>query len=130
MDGEITPLVSNLPTMGDHHTNGPAIKDGYIYFGLGTATNSGVVGKDNADYGWLLRKNDFHDIPCQDVILTGMNYTSPNIFSDDPTEEIQTGAYVPFGTPTSSGQIIKGRIPCSGSILRISLEGGDIELFS
>jgi hypothetical protein len=32
-DGTITALVSNLPTMGDHHTNGPVIKDGYIYFG-------------------------------------------------------------------------------------------------
>ncbi|HVG40186.1 MAG TPA: hypothetical protein VM888_01145, partial [Chitinophagaceae bacterium] len=75
-DGTITPLISNLPSIGDHHTNGPVIKDGYIYFGQGTATNSGVVGEDNADFGWLLRQKDFHDIPCKDIILKGENYTS------------------------------------------------------
>ena len=57
-EGTITPLISNLPSVGDHHTNGPVIKDGYIYFGQGVATNSAVVGKDNADFGWLLRKRD------------------------------------------------------------------------
>lgn len=130
MDGEITPLISNLPTMGDHHTNGPVIKDGYIYFGQGAATNSAIVGKDNADFGWLLRKKEFHDIPCQDVILTGENYISPNVLTEDPDDEIATGAYVAFGISTKPGQVIKGRTPCTGSILRIPLEGGNIELVS
>jgi hypothetical protein len=130
MEGEMTPMISNLPTMGDHHTNGPVIKDGYIYFGLGTATNSGVVGKDNAEFGWLLRKKEFHDIPCQDVILTGENYTSPNILTNGPNDKITTGAYVSYGTSTRAGQVIKGQIPCSGAILRLPLEGGDPELVS
>jgi hypothetical protein len=44
-DGQLTPLVSSLPSLGDHHTNGPAIgPDGSLYFSVGTATNSGVVG--------------------------------------------------------------------------------------
>jgi glucose/arabinose dehydrogenase len=81
-DGTITPLLSNLPSVGDHHTNGPVVKDGYIYFGQGTATNSGVVGEDNADFGWLKRKRDFHDIPCRDITLLGQNYTSENILGD------------------------------------------------
>jgi hypothetical protein len=51
-DGEVTPLVENLPTRGDHHTNGPEIgPEGEICFGVGTATNSGVVGVDSAQYG-------------------------------------------------------------------------------
>lgn len=74
-DGNITALISELPSLGDHHTNGPVIKDGYIYFGQGTATNSSVVGTDNAEFGWLLRRKDFHDIPCADVILSGQNYS-------------------------------------------------------
>ena len=130
MDGKIQPLISNLPTMGDHHTNGPVIKDGYIYFGQGVATNSGVVGEDNAHYGWLLRNKEFHDIPCQDIILTGANYTSPNVLSENPDDDVSTGAYSPFGESTTPGQIIKGRIPCTGSILRIPLEGGEPELVS
>ena len=127
-DGNITALVSDLPSVGDHHTNGPVIKDGYIYFGQGTATNSGVVGKDNADSGWLLRKKDFHDVPCADIILSGQNYSSPNVLTDDPNDETITGAYVSFGTPTAAGQVIKGQVPCTGSIMRIPLAGGKPEV--
>jgi hypothetical protein len=43
-----TTLVSGLPSFGDHHTNGAAAgPDGWIYFGQGTAMNSGIVGVDN-----------------------------------------------------------------------------------
>jgi hypothetical protein len=65
-DGKISVLVSELPSMGDHHTNGPVIgPDGALYFAQGTATNSGVVGEDNAKFGWLKRYPNFHDTPCQ-----------------------------------------------------------------
>ncbi len=126
-DGSITELVKGLPSFGDHHTNGAIVKDNYIYFGQGTATNSGVVGKDNKEFGWLLRKNDFHDIPCEDIILTGENFKTENVLSDDK-EKIMTGAFVPYGTKTSPGQVIKGKIPCSGAVMRIPLAGGEPEL--
>jgi glucose/arabinose dehydrogenase len=127
-DGNITALVSNLPSVGDHHTNGPVIKDGYVYFGQGVATNSGVVGEDNWEFGWLKRKKDFHDIPCRDITLTGQNYSSGNPLTDDPNDKASTGSYVPFGTSTTAGQVIKGRIPCSGSIMRLPVNGGNMEL--
>lgn len=127
-NGEIANVISNLPTYGDHHTNGPVIKNGYIYFGLGTATNAGVVGEDNAKFGWLARKKDFHDIPCKDIVLNGQNFTTANILSRDPSVKATTGAFSPFGTPTTSGQVIKGIIPCSGSVLRMPLTGGQPEL--
>ncbi|WP_297816873.1 PQQ-dependent sugar dehydrogenase [Segetibacter sp.] len=128
MDGKITPLISNLPTIGDHHTNGPVIKEGYIYFGLGTATNSGIVGIDNAHYGWLLRQNKFHDIPCADITLTGKNFNTGNILTTEENDVVSTGAFSPFGTTTVSGQVIKGTCPCSGSILRIPVSGGNPEV--
>jgi len=127
-DGKITSLVSDLPSMGDHHTNGPVIKDGYVYFGQGTATNSGVVGIDDAEFGWLKRRNDFHDIPCKDITLAGVNYETDNPLTDDPNDKAMTGAYLPFGTASKPGQIIKGRVPCGGSVMRIPLEGGKPEL--
>ncbi|HEX8331265.1 MAG TPA: PQQ-dependent sugar dehydrogenase [Segetibacter sp.] len=127
-DGKMTALISKLPTFGDHHTNGPVIKDGYIYFGLGTATNSGVVGPDNAEFGWLKRKKNFHDIPCAEITLTGNNYESENVLTGNTTDKVSTGAYSPFGTSTTKGQLIKGAIPCSGAILRISIDGGAPEL--
>jgi glucose/arabinose dehydrogenase len=127
-DGTITPLIDHLPSMGDHHTNGPVIKDGYIYFGQGTATNSSVVGEDNAQFGWLLRRKDFHDIPCKDIILNGQNYISKNVLTEDSNDQTTTGAYSAFGTTTTSGQVIKGQIPCTGSIMRIPLAGGNAEM--
>jgi len=127
-DGKMTTLVADLPSMGDHHTNGPVIKDGYIYFGQGTATNSGVVGPDNAEFGWLKRRKDFHDTPCKDITLVGKNYESSNVLTDDPDDKITTGAFLPFGTASKPGQVIKGKIPCNGSIMRIPLEGGKPEL--
>ena len=128
MDGSIKELIANLPTMGDHHTNGPAIRDNYIYFGLGTATNSAVVGPDNAEFGWLKRKKDFRDIPCAEIVLNGVNYESDNVLTDARKDKASTGAYSPFNQPTIAGQIIEGSIPCSGSILRIPVDGGKPEL--
>jgi glucose/arabinose dehydrogenase len=128
MDGKMQTLVSDLPSVGDHHTNGPAIKDGYIYFGQGTATNSGVVGPDNAEFGWLKRNKDFHDIPCKDITLAGQNYTTDNVLTEAPGDKATTGAFLPFGTPSSPGQVIKGKVPCNGSIMRIPLEGGKPEM--
>ena len=127
-DGKITSLITDLPSIGDHHTNGPVISDGYIYFGQGTATNSAVVGEDNADFGWLTRHKNFHDIPCADVILNGKNYKSKNPLTDNPNDEATTGAYSAFNISTTSGQVIKGTVPCNGAIMRIPLEGGKAEL--
>ncbi len=118
--GEVTPLLEHLPSFGDHHTNGPVFgPDGALYFGQGTATNSGVVGVDNADFGWLYRRPDFHDIPCRDITLLGQNYTTPNPLTENPDDTVTTGAYQSFGTPTTSGQVVRGQLPCTGAILRL-----------
>jgi glucose/arabinose dehydrogenase len=127
-DGKITPLVENLPGMGDHHTNGPAVgPDGMVYFGQGTVTNSGVVGEDNLKFGWLKRFPKFHDVACQDITLAGVNFET----ADAPVAELpkgQTGAFVPYGTMTSAGQVIKGQVPCSGAIMRVAASGGPPQL--
>ena len=118
--GEPQVLVDNLPSLGDHHTNGPvAGSDGYVYFGQGTATNSGVVGKDNEKMGWLKRHPGFHDIPAQDVTLAGHNFTAGGV---------ETGAFLPHGTPSLPGQVIKGQTLCTGAVLRVRGEGGDAEV--
>lgn len=126
-EGKITAIAEGLPGMGDHHTNGPVIKDNYIYFGVGTVTNSGVVGPDNAAYGWLKRHPDLHDIPCGDIILSGTNFESENPLSGN-TEKAVTGPYQPFNTSVKENDRIKGTVPCSGAILRIPLAGGKPEL--
>lgn len=126
--GNSVTLADGLPGKGDHHTNGPLVHDGFIYFGQGTATNSGIVGKDNKDFGWLERHPDFHDIPCSDIKLTGTNYTSGDFLNIGNKNKAVTGAYLPFGVSSSPGQVIKGEIPCTGSVMRIPLKGGKPEL--
>jgi glucose/arabinose dehydrogenase len=129
MDGTITPLVTGLPSLGDHHTNGPSLgPDGWLYFGQGTATNSGVVGIDNFDFGWAYWYPDFHDVPCRDITLRGRNFTTINPLTDDPDDRATTGAYLPFGTPAAEGQVIPGQVPCGGAILRMRPGGGPVEL--
>lgn len=127
--GRITALVEGLPSLGDHHTNGPAVgPDGWLYFGQGTATNSGVVGEDNLEFGWLPRHPEFHDVPCRDVRLRGWNFTTPNPLTPGRRDRASTGAFSAFGTPTTPGQTIPGRVPCSGAVLRVPLTGGAPEL--
>jgi glucose/arabinose dehydrogenase len=121
-------LIDDLPTRGDHHTNGPVFgPDGKLYFSQGTLTNSGVVGADNFEYGWLARSRELHDIACQDVTLRGVNYTSADPLTGGDARAV-TGAFVPFGTETQPGQTIKGSVPCSGAVLRVGSEGGAPEL--
>lgn len=123
-DGTMTPLVEGLPSFGDHHTNGPAVgPDGAIYFGQGTATNSGVVGEDNARFGWLKRKPDFHDIPCRDIRLTGRTFTSSNPLGQG---QATTGAFAAFGKV--AGSVVKGAVPCNGAVMKVSPNGGAPEL--
>lgn len=128
-DGEISSLIDNLPGRGDHHTNGPVIgADGRIYFAQGTATNSGVVGEDNAKFGWLKRFPQFHDVPCQDVTLTGQNFDTPDVLNKESKARVTTGAFSPFGTPTAAGQVINGRLPCNGAVMSIHPDGTGLEL--
>jgi glucose/arabinose dehydrogenase len=137
LDGKTQTVADNLPGRTDHFTNRPVMgPDGWIYFGQGSATNSGVVGEDNAKMGWLKRSPELHDVPCRDVTLAGENFTTPELREGDvggeaPTGgKIRTGAYVPFATETQGGQVIKGRVPCTSAIMRVRPEGGTVELIA
>jgi glucose/arabinose dehydrogenase len=129
-DGAVTPAAENLPSLGDYQTSGPIIgDDGYIYFGQGAATNSGVVGPDNI--AWLATNRRFHDVPGTDVTLAGLNVQSADPFSpttDTGAPVSVTGAFSPFGEPTAAGQSVEGQVPCSGGVMRIPLAGGPPEL--
>jgi glucose/arabinose dehydrogenase len=129
-DGQIATLVPDLPSQGDHHTNGPVVgPDGFLYFGQGTFTNSGVVGEENAQFGWLKRFPHLHDVACRDVTLTGENFATGNpLAAAGGGGSVLTGAFSPFGVPTQAGQVVQGRVPCSGAIMRVPLMGGTPEL--
>ena len=128
LDGTSRVLVSGLPSQGDHHVNGAVMgPDRHVYFGIGVATNSGIVGEDSAKFGWLKRQPRFHDVPCRDVTLTGQNYGTHNLLASNPPD-VLTGAFVPYGTKTEPGQVIRGEVPCTGSVLKVPLSGGKPQL--
>jgi glucose/arabinose dehydrogenase len=127
-DGTIEDLVTDLPGRGDHQTNYPVLgPDGKIYWGQGTASNTAVVGADNFAYEWMKAYPHFHDRPGQDVVLNGHNYEFQNVLGSI-TETVRIGGYVPFGTETHPGQVIKGTVKASGSVLRCNLDGTGLEL--
>jgi hypothetical protein len=128
-DGAITRLVEGLPSHGDHHTNGPAIgPDALICFGQGTATNSGVVGEDSAEFGWLARFPGFHDLLCRDVTLTGATFESGDPLSTDQGRRVRTRPFAPFGRATERGDVVRAALPCNGAVMRVRPEGGALEL--
>ena len=130
-DGRVEDVVTGLPGRGDHQTNYPVVgPDGKLYFTVGTATNVGVVGPDNFNYEWLRHFEDVHDVPGQDVVLAGRNFESQDVRTSDRNlaRRLSTGAFVPYGTATEAGQVIKGDVKCSGSVLRCNPDGSDLEL--
>lgn len=77
--GNVRDLVTGLPSLGDHHNNQLAVgPDGKLYFGQGTATNSGVVGLDNFKMGWLAKYPEVHDVPAKDIRLHRQAFETPD----------------------------------------------------
>lgn len=128
-DGDLTTVVTGLPGPGNYHTNmAVAGPDGKIYFSQGAMTNTGIVGLDAYELGWLRRLPHAHDIPGRDIVLAGVNVETANPLVEDPGARITTGAFMPFGTPSRPGQRIAGEIPCTAAVLRCNPDGSDLEL--
>jgi glucose/arabinose dehydrogenase len=154
-DGNVKDIVTDLPSHGDHFNNQMTVgPDNKIYFGQGTATNSGVVGLDNAyPYVWLLLHPDVHDIPAEDIKLkkesfltpqpnnvlsrqgklltlgSNVNYAVTSIFNRNKNKSllVRTRAFQPFG---ESKRNIKGEVKASGTILRMNADGSDLEVYA
>lgn len=123
-------LVKGLLTFGDHYTSelvlGP---DRRLYFGVGVATNSAVVGMDNFLGGWLPQHPDRHDVPARDVTLAGEDFWDLNWLARDPRkEEVHTGSFKPFGTRARAGEVVKGQLLANGVIYRVNLDGTGLEV--
>lgn len=106
-----------LDSKAEHQINdiklGP---DGMMYVAVGLAANAAVVGPDLTPY--IKNNPDLHSTPCQDIVLVGRNYMSPNTLTPEEGDMVKTGAYVPFGQETQPGEVIQGVTLCGGSILK------------
>ncbi|MTI79550.1 MAG: glucose dehydrogenase [Firmicutes bacterium] len=128
MDGKRTVLISGLKSCGDHFTGEVIVgPDEKLYFTVGTATNSAVVGLDNIP--WLKKHPYFHDTPARDLTLRGNNFISTNPLTDGVDIAV-TGAYKPFGVPSYDGEIIKGSILSNGVIYCSELDGSNLSIIA
>jgi glucose/arabinose dehydrogenase len=120
--GALTPIITGLPGLGDHQANQLAFIDDQLYLSIGTMTNSGVVGPDNAVFGWLKEpaRQPLHDVPCEDVTLVGTGFESDNPIGSG---RATTTAYSPFGTALPAGSTVAGDVKCNGAVLRANLDG-------
>lgn len=123
-------LVTGLRSFGDHYTSELALgPDGFLYFGVGVATNSGVVGMDNFLGAWLPQHPNEHDVPGRDIRLVGEDFQDLNWLARDPRkEQVRTGAFKPFGTRARAGEVIKGRLMANGVLYRVRLDGSGLEV--
>ncbi|HEY6968721.1 MAG TPA: sugar dehydrogenase [Candidatus Angelobacter sp.] len=122
-------ILDGLPGFGNYHTNTVAIgPDEKIYFGQGAHTNSGIIGADSLHLAWLGRLPHDPDIPGFNVRLTGWNAQTSDPQEKDGAGKIVTGAFAPYGQPTSPGRCMQGRLPCTAAIMRANLDGSDLEL--
>lgn len=123
-------ILDNLPGRGNYHTNMAIIgPDEKIYFSQGAMTNSGIVGLDSYDIGWLRAIPDSYDIPGYDIVLNGVNVETTDSLGN-PNSQVKTGAFVPFGKMTYPNQVIKSQLPCTASIMRCNLDGSNLELMA
>lgn len=127
--GNHHPTLTRLPAQGDY-PNGAVVfgPDGKLYFGIGSATNSGVVGLDNIRLGWVEKRPAIRDIPCKDVKVKGSNFSISNPLTKDPHDMATTGAFSAFGTTTARHQVIPGAVPCTGAILRANPDGTNLQM--
>ena len=131
VEGEWRTVLDGLPGSGNYHTNMVAVgPDGKLYFSQGAMTNSGIVGLDAYDIGWLKRLPHTSDIPGYDIVLTGVNITTRNPLASNGDGMVETGAFSDFGRKTEAGQRIAARVPCTAAVLRCNPDGSELELFA
>jgi glucose/arabinose dehydrogenase len=129
-NGTVKDIIVGLPTNLSHQNNQIAFSPDKkrLYVGIGSATNSGIVGEDDYTLGWLASDPKGHDVSGRNIALIGQNFITKNPLTAEPNDTATTGAYVPFGTSTNKSQVIQGEVKCNGCIISANVDGTDIKL--
>lgn len=127
--GKLTVVVDGLPSGGWHEPGGPVFgPDGLMYFANGSVSQNGVCLPQGFTVD-LAKHPEAHDVPGQDVILTGNNVWSRNPLTPFPFLT-ETGPFKPFGTAAKKGEVIKGQLKCSSGLWRSHPDGSGLELLA
>ena len=114
-DGQVETLFQGIiDSKAEHQINDIRVgPDGRMYVAVGLAGNAGVMDMSAS----IMNNLDARATPCQDIVLIGKNFKTPDFRTEDPDDSVMTGAYVPFGTETQPGEVIQGVTLCGGSVL-------------
>lgn len=131
LDGSSRTVVADLPAQGDNSLTDITVSPtGRLVFGLGTATNSGVVGIDNFTIGWPRKYPRVHDQSYVPLKLLGYRFNTPNpnsgLFGGDDvavTAPLQT-----FGVSNQTRVAPSPTGKPNGAIYSISPTGGDLRV--
>ena len=121
-------VVEGLPGPGNYQANMVAFgPDGKLYFSQGAMTNTGVIGLDAYDLGWLQLLPHARDIPGLEITVRHAEFVT-----DDPREggtgHAVTGPFADFGTVHPEGTRIPAELPCSSAVMRCNPDGSELEL--
>lgn len=123
-------IVADLPARGDYGMTDIAVHpNGRLYFGVGAATNSGVVGLDNLQAGWTKRYPNFCDVPYVDIKLNGFRFDTPNPFASifGGSDKAVTGPFQKFGASDQTG-IPRPNGKPTAAIYSCDQGGGDLRV--
>jgi hypothetical protein len=127
--GERTVIVDGLPDGGWHEPGGPVFgPDGLLYFAQGSVSQNGVI----LPQGYIVdlaRHPRAHDVPGQDVTLTGNNIDTYDPRTPYPYLT-STGPFKPFGVKATKGEVVKGELKCSSGVWRAQPDGSQMELLA
>jgi glucose/arabinose dehydrogenase len=131
MDGTHTTIIANLPTRGDYSVTDIAVRqsDGRLFFAIGTATNSGVVGLDNYQIGWLRKYPSVCDKSFAQLELNGYRFNSKNPNSGIGVPDIAvTAPFQPFGQSDLTTILAASDGRANGAVYSVSPTGGDLKV--
>lgn len=127
-DGEQRTVIDGLPGPGNYQTNMVAFgPEGKLHFSQGAMTNTGVIGLDAYDLGWLKLLPHERDIPGLEIVVRHAEFVT-----EDPraggTGRSVTGPFADFGAVHPEGTRIPAQLPCSSAVMRCDPDGGNLEL--
>jgi glucose/arabinose dehydrogenase len=126
--GHVETVLDGLPGPGNYQTNMVAVgPDERLYFSQGAMTNTGVIGLDAYDLGWLALLPHAHDVPGLEIVLAHAAFPT-----DDPREggtgHAVTGPFADFGTVHPAGTRLPAQLPCTSAVMSCTPDGGDLRL--
>jgi hypothetical protein len=129
-DGTHKTIASDFPSQGEYALTDIVVKGNRVYFGQGAATNSGVVGPDDWQIGWVKKHSQFCDQSYYPLKLLGYRFDAKNpraglLGGDDIA---RTAPFLPFGVSDLSWVAKTQNDRPTASIYSASVAGGDVKV--